>query len=242
MEFPIGRRSLLFSLSIIFMFIIPVFATSIQTGAYSGINNKIISESYDIKVPPYPIICCQSAYEFHAGITNQNALMKTTMSYGCQIDFTIPCSKPYINRYSFYVSVINLKSFCNGSYCRTQYPSNGYTLTPNSSYSISMKQVVSCSYQLYPAWLVSITNSTSTYSITICGITKYVIGQQYTVALSGSIETHDLNSCYYSPVKSFTQSNFIVNNYPIVSWSPKISSTICNFKLSFSYNNITLSW
>jgi hypothetical protein len=213
---------------------------SVQMDATSTTKQNIAAEGYSIVVPPLPSICCQAGYEVHVGLssTDNEVFMKTTVSYGCQIAQQKPCMQPFLNRYIFYLSIIN-----QTSKARVQVPSDGWVLTPGSSYNIILAQVAPCSGQAYPAWAVKATNGSQTFSSTICGSLSLLQGRSFREAVAGMLEVHNLTACNQLPASGETQSSITVLNsagrsLPL-SWTPTISpgQPDCGFNLSFTNNN-----
>src|SRR3974390_1479163 len=111
--------------------------------------------SYSVTVPPLPAANTGQAVEFHAGMLSSDKLsfIKSTISYGCEVGQSQACFAPFLNRYIFYISLINLTSLV-----RTQFPSTGVVVTPGSTYSISLS-LSKCSSTASEV-LYSVSNST----------------------------------------------------------------------------------
>ncbi|HUI00223.1 MAG TPA: hypothetical protein VLX56_01185 [Nitrososphaerales archaeon] len=222
--------------------------SAVQMYATSQENQSIITEAYSIVVPPLPSVCCQAAYEIHAGIgsADNQTLMKTTISYGCQIAQHKPCMSPYLDRYVFYLSIINQTSSD-----RTQVPGGGWVLTPGSNYAVILTQGKPCTAQTYPAWVVKATNGSSSFSTTVCGSSPLLQGRTFNAAVSGTLEVHNLTSCsQLPPSDGATQSSMTLLNsagQPLpLSWAPKVNpgQPTCGDNLAFTNNskNVNLIW
>jgi hypothetical protein len=220
----------------------------IGSGAW-GITSALATEAvsseplinsvvYHVHIPLLPTICCTNGYEFHVGIfSNDNSTFtKTTISYGCQIAEHKACFPPFVNRYVFYASFIQLSTLN-----RTQVPTSGYTLTPNTDYRISLSRA----YCLQPpshSIKLSISNSTKVFTMNVCNKNA-----QYDAVAAGLLEMHNVTKCSQLPSSgSFTQRDIIVNgnpsqpfNWNIVPTRPTIN---CGYALSFENNDVTISW
>lgn len=190
-------------------------------------------------VPAYPNVTAQGAYEFHAGFLSldNSVFIKTTISYGCQVSANKGCFAPFLNRYVFYLSIINLRQLCGGQYCRTQYPSGGIPLVVGSQYQITLAQKNGCV-------TFGISNETASFSKTVC---NSLTNKNFTTVISGMIEEHNITSCSkLSDSGSFVQSNFTAfsrSGQPYnLQWTPSIYGGDCNESVSFLGTNTTISW
>lgn len=199
-------------------------------------TDTITSLSYQITVPQYPSINSTNAFEFHAGmIDKQNTtFIKSTISYGCQVSSHKACYPPFINRFIFYISIINTATLY-----RTQYPANGYVITSNSNYTITFTKT-HCILGI-SAWSFSIHNNTNSFSTKVC-----MLSQNFTYPISGMLEIHNVTSCdtQLPPQHNFTQYNYTINSQPILNWTllqtePYIN---CNFTNTYDKNNIIIGW
>lgn len=213
--------------------------SALATEAISPKQPSITSITYQVHVPPLPSVCCGDAYEFHLGMfSNNNAsFVKTTVSYGCQVSQFKACFPPFKNRYVFYLSFIQVSSTQ-----RVQLPSNGYQLTPNSNYTISLSTSV-CLRPLSPSIRFSLSNASVTFNGSACGTPN----QQYTAIAAGLLEIHNVVQCSQLPNSgSFVQSNILVNNNPVSAsnWRTIPTNPIidCGYALDFVNNNVGISW
>ena len=234
----------LIALLAIVLFVAPSFASglispAVQMGAFSTEAQSITYESYNITVPPVPQVTASAGYEFHLGIlSNNNAtFIKSTISYGCQIGEFKACFPPFLNRYIFYVSIIDQAT---GS--RVQYPSSGYTLTVGSTYKIVGVQTAHCVLIKQPSWTFTISNSTNTFSVKACANDQ----PTYNGVAAGLLEIHNVTACdEFSTANSVTQNNITVLNSAShklpLSWSTYYNPSInCSFSLSFANSNTTV--
>jgi|GEM_PF-5667115 len=213
--------------------------SAIATEAVSSKQPSIMSITYQVHVPPLPSVCCNDAYEFHLGmLSNNNAsFVKTTISYGCQVSEFKACFPPFKNRYVFYLSFIQMSSTE-----RVQLPSNGYRLTPNSNYTISLSTSM-CLKPPSPSIRFSISNASMTFNDSACGAPT----QHYTAIAAGLLEMHNVTQCSQLPNSGwFVQSNILVNNNPLSAsdWKTIPTNPIlnCGYGLAFVNNNVGVSW
>ena len=215
--------------------------SAIATEAISSNQPSIISITYGVHVPPLPSVCCDDAYEFHLGMLSSNnaSFVKTTISYACQISEYKACFPPFQNIYIFYVSFIQTSS---SSIERVQSPPNGYQLTPDSKYTITLSTSV-CLKPLSQSIRLSISNATATFNDDVCGAPI----QQYTSIAAGLLEMHNVTQCSQLPNSgSFIQSNIVVNNNPalVFNWKAMPTNPIidCGYALAFTNNSVKISW
>ena len=171
-------------------------------------------------------------------LSSDNAsFVKTTISYACQISEHKACFPPFKDRYIFYVSFIQTSSME-----RVQSPPNGYQLTPNSKYTITLSTSV-CLKPLSQSIRLSISNATTTFNEDVCGAPI----QEYTSLAAGLLEMHNVTQCSQLPSSgSFIQSNILVNNDPalLFNWQKMATHpTInCGYALTFTNNSVKISW
>jgi hypothetical protein len=213
--------------------------SAIATEAISSAQPSIVSIAYEVHVPPLPSACCNDAYEFHLGMFSSNnaSFVKTTISYACQIGEHKACFPPFKNRYIFYVSFIQTSSLE-----RVQLPPNGYQLTPDSKYAITLSTSV-CLKPASQSIRFSISNATTTFSDNVCGAPT----QQYTSIAAGLLEMHNVTQCSQLPSsRSFIQSNIVVNHNPalVFNWKAMPTNPIinCGYALAFTNNSVEISW
>jgi hypothetical protein len=214
-------------------------SSAVATEAVSSSQPSIISITYAVHVPPLPSVCCDDAYEFHLGLFSSNnaSFVKTTISYACQIGEFKACFPPFKNRYIFYVSFIQTSSLE-----RVQSPPNGYLLTPDSKYTITLSTSV-CVRPLSQSIRLSISNATTTFNDNVCGAPI----QQYTSIAAGLLEMHNVTQCSQLPSSgSFIQSNILVNNNPALRFNwravPTNPMINCGYALAFANNSVRISW
>ncbi len=213
---------------------------AVMTEAYSNQTSDWVSMSYQLTVPPKPAVCCQAGFEFHVGMLSDDnsTFVKTTFSYGCQVAAGKACYPPFLDRYIFYVSKIQVATGL-----RTQYPAGGFPVTPNSAYTVSLTKTAKCSATAQASLTITISNSTGSYSQRICGFSP----ASYKTAAAGIMEVHNALSCADFPATgSVTQSDIMWNGVviPGSSWIQRAIAPVsgCSYSLSFSDAGVTISW
>jgi len=208
---------------------------ALQIGVMSDEGKAISRMSYTVTVPAFPTVQAQGAYEFHAGVlsSDSSTLVKTTVSYGCQIGLHQACYPPFLNRYIFYISVIQTAS---GD--RVQAPPGGWVLTSGSTYIVVLTSQA-CPSQATSEWVVRITNATGTLSTSTC-LTEPMT---FTSVVAGMLEAHEIGTCsQLSSSGSVSQSEIRVSSRLDVSlplsWSQfAIPNISCGIGVSVSNNN-----
>ena len=208
------------------------------TAAESYEPFSFITQTYNITVPPKPEITSQAAYEFHAGMlaTDNSTFIKSTIAYGCEIGAKSACFPPFLDRYIFYVSIIN-----TATGTRQQVPAKGWQVTPGSTYNITLSQTGRCLFYLAKSLTITASNGTANFSARVCG----GWGKNYNVIAAGLLEEHNVTSCAeLPPTNSITQSGITVKGNPPENWmqlaiTPPFD---CNYALAFEGNNVSISW
>ena len=242
------------SLSVIALFVILLFVSSsfatispaVQVGMNSVEPQNAQSLTFTMTVPPLPVPQVQAGFEFHAGLLSMDnsTLMKTTLSYGCQIAAHKACFPPFLNRYIFYVTILNTVTTS-----RLQLPSQGYAVTPGSLYNVTIQAVNPCVLQHSPAWSFSIKNSTTSFSTKVCSTTidSPPLNKNFDQVVAGLLEIHNVTLCSQFPSQgSFTQNSisalYNATRLPL-NWVEYISPNPlvnCNFNDTASNGNQTV--
>lgn len=209
---------------------------AVVTGLVSPIQQSSITYFvYNVTVPSEPSALV--GVEFHAGlIANDNStVFKSTIAYGCQIDLHKACYPPFLDRYIFYVSLIDISSLY-----RTQIPKQGYIVTPNDTYTITFSKTGVCSGVPTPSWQIQIRNVTAQFGRTLCGFTL-----DFNRMLTGMMEIHEVSSCNILPAEgSYTQENITTNLGSEFTWSPLETNPIinCNFQSTYQGDDVKITW
>ena len=206
------------------------------TAVVEDMMKPITSESYSIAVPPLPVENTGQAIEFHSGILSSDraSFIKSTVSYGCEIGQSRACFPPFVNRYVFYVSLINLTSTN-----RAQYPSSGIVVTPGSTYAVSI--ALSACSRTTALVLYSISNSTWSFSSQSACFAANI----YRYVYAGMTEIHNATDCSQFPASNFLlQSKILVNNLPAANWTnvPLTPPIDCGLSVSTLANNVAVLW
>jgi hypothetical protein len=199
-------------------------------------TSAITSLSYQLTVTGYPQVNSSAGFEFHAGMLSgdNSTFIKSTVSYGCQIAAHKACFPPFLNRFIFYVSVID----ANTRY-RTQYPAQGYALTSGSNYTVTFTKA-SCLFNIQ-AWTFSVSNSSKTFSTKVC-----MLNQNFIYPVAGMLEIHNVTLCdsQLPPSHIFTQTGLHINGQTISGWSliPTAPYIDCNFTDAYKGSDISVAW
>ena len=209
---------------------------ALAIGSIAKSPQTITQLSYQVTVPQYPANISSVGFEFHAGMMDgQNStLVKSTISYGCRIAAHKACLPSDLQRFIFYVSVISVQS-----QYRTQYPSNGYVVSPGGNYTIQFVKT-KCLLNVQ-GWTFSITNSSAQFSTRVC-----MMNQNFIYPVAGMLELHNVTSCTNQMTTApFAQRDFAINgNQTPLSWSlvavePYID---CNFTNAYSGSDVSIGW